>query len=194
MYAKHHTRGIILSSKADGDYDRVAYIFTQDFGLLRAKAQGVRRLGSKIASGVQDFSHGEYSLVHGKSGWRLVSARAEGNIFEDLRGEKAKLEVVAKLFLLIKKMMGEEEPNNELFLVVINFIGMVRSVDLYTLPGLECLVILKVLYHLGYMNNDPEFSLPLASVVISEEEVKRVLPKRSFLISVINDALRASHL
>ncbi len=156
MYCKHHTKGIVVGSKIEGDSSKRANIFTENFGLISARVQGGRNIRSKLRSGCQDFSFGDFSLVHGKSGWRVVSSRAEKNFFELFRNFPDKLKIVGNILNLIKKLTSEEEAHTPLFSVVSNFLNFLVTAKEQDIALAECLTLLRALHILGFMGHDPE--------------------------------------
>lgn len=68
------TKGYIISSEGKSESDKNFFILTKDLGLIRATAQGVRKIESKLRYSLQDFSFSEISFVMTKAGWRITSA------------------------------------------------------------------------------------------------------------------------
>lgn len=107
-YAVYTTRGWILASAPSGEASKSYSIYTEDFGLVSARAQGVRKLDSKLRYNLDDFSFATLSLVRGKEFWRLTGA------------EKAELPEGGKLararvLSLVKRLVHGEERNEALF-------------------------------------------------------------------------------
>mgnify|MGYP001571675779 FL=1 len=192
MYCKHHTRGIIVSSRIEGDSNRRINIFTENFGLISARLQGVRNAHSKLRGGSQDFSFGEFSLVHGKSGWKVVSVRADKNLFETFRNSPSKLKVVSNILNLIKKLVAEEETHSSLFSIISIFFNFLAKAKESDIALAECLTLIRVLHSLGYMRHDPELSIPISSLEIEIKDLEIIAPKRSKMIRLINESLKAT--
>lgn len=205
MYCKHHTKGIVIGSRTEGDSSRLINIFTENFGLIGAKVQGVRDLRSKLRSGSQDFSFGEFSLVHGRAGWKIVSARAERNFFEIFRNSPAKLKIAVNVLNLIKKLVTEEARVNSevsqevdlpaggpLFNTVLNFLSFLVTAKEEDIALVECLTLLRILHTLGYMRHDPELLIPMSSAEINIEDLEKIAPQRSKMIELINESLKAT--
>jgi hypothetical protein len=123
-------------------------IFTRDFGLVTAVAQGIRLEKSKLRYYVQNYSFAVFSLVRGKEFWRLTSAASGGDGFldtnisaqHDLRDRLlgnsscsrqsrsqgpsssspplATQELIAKIAALLKRLLQGESPHPELFDIV----------------------------------------------------------------------------
>ena len=194
MYHKHHTKGIILGGKNEGNDSKRIIVFTEKFGIINTRVQGVRNIHSRLQAGTQDFCIGEFSLVHGKAGWRLVSARSDKNIFEILRSSPPKLKVATNVLNLIKKLAGEEETNSTLFEIVSNFLEFLIPAKLESVSLAECLVLLRILNSLGYMRSDPELSLPISSSEIEMKDLETIAPRRLQITMLINESLKATNL
>lgn len=194
MYHKHHTRGIVVNGSNEGDHSRRIDLFSEEFGLINAKVQGGRSSNSKMRLAIQDFSVGVFSLVHGKTGWKVVSAAAEKNLFEEMKADFYKLKIIANIFNLVRKLVGEEKGNQNLFATIYNFFSFLVEAKEEEVPSAECLTLLRVLHHLGYMKNDPEFSLPISSQDIEAQHLTLVSAKRAALTRLINDSLKATQI
>lgn len=192
MYHKHHTKGIVVSSKVEGDSNRRVNIFTENFGLINAKVQGVRNIRSKLRGGTQDLSLGEFSLIHGKTGWKVVSARADINLFEEFRNYQTKLKIINNILYLINKLVSEEEAHSSVFSIISNFFNFLKNADDKDIASAECLTLLRILHSLGFMRHDPEFMIPMSSTEIGIEDLEKIAPRRSKMIELINESLKAA--
>ncbi len=197
MYHKHHTRGIIVSNKIEASDSCRVSIFTESFGIISAKVQGARMLRNKLRGGVQEFCTGEFSLVHGKTGWRVVSARAEKNLFEDFKHYPEKLKIVVNIISLIKKLVAEDPPvqvgekHNLLFDTVAKFFIFLQQIKESEVALAECLTLMRILHILGYMRHDPELTVPLSSSEIEIRDLETIAPRRSKIVTLINESLKA---
>jgi recombinational DNA repair protein (RecF pathway) len=195
MYRKHHTKGIVIGGGIEGDSSRRIKIFTENFGLVSAKVQGGRNIHSKLRSGSQDFSFGYFSLVHGKSGWKVVSVRAKTNFFEIFRNQPAKLKIVCNVLNLVQKLISEEEiknSHNSVFNIISNFFVFLVSAKEGDIALAECLTLVRILHSLGYMRYDPELSIPMSSTEIDIKDLEMIAPKRLKMITLINESLKAT--
>jgi len=200
MYFKHHSKGIVIWGKTEGSDSRRVGIFTESFGLIYAKVQGARTLRSKLRAGVQDLTLGEFSLIHGKTGWRVVSARPEKNLFEVFRNDSEKLKMVSNILCLIKKLVGEESRLNNrvgqacgnIFIIVQNFFNFLEKAKAEDIVLAECLTLMRILHELGYMSHDPELVIPLSSSEIKIEDLEIIAPRRSKMVELINESLKAT--
>jgi DNA repair protein RecO len=192
MYCKHHTKGIVVSGKGEGSDSRRINIFTENFGLISAKVQGGRNLRSKLRGGSQDFSIGEFSLIRGKTGWRVVSVRPTKNLFEVFRNFPDKLKISGNILNLVRKLVAEEEAHTSLFGIVRNFFSFLEKAKEGDIALAECLTLLRILHSLGYVRHDPELSVPISSSEITIESLEDIAPRRSKMVQLINESLKAT--
>lgn len=192
MYHKHHTKGIVVSSRIEGDSNKLVNIFTENFGLITAKVQSVRNLRSKLRGGCQDFSLSEFSLIHGKTGWKVVSVRADKNLFEEFRNSQTKLRIVNNILNLINKLVSEEEAHSSIFSIISNFLNFLSKAKEGDVALAECLTLLRILHSLGFMRHDPEFMIPMSSTDIVVEDLEKIAPRRLKMIELINESLKAA--
>lgn len=194
MYVKHHTKGIVISGRPESGESRGIFVFTEKFGLVWGKVQGARKLHSRLRGGVQDFSYGEFSLVHGKSGWKVVGAKTEKNFYEILKKSPEKIKIAANVLSLIKKLVDEEKEKTPLFAITINFLNYLEKAREEKIALTECLVLLKILNCLGYMRHDPELAIPVSSEEMADTDIETLAPRRQSLIRLINESLRATQI
>lgn len=74
MHTIHTTPALVVGSKPNGEASKLIFLFTREFGLITAVAQGIRFEKSKLRYCAQDYNLGIFSLVKGKEFWRLVGA------------------------------------------------------------------------------------------------------------------------
>ncbi len=135
-YAVYSTRGFILGSTPSGEASKIYLIYTEDFGLVRARAQSVRMLSSKLRYNLEDYSFGTFSLVRGKEVWRLTGA--------DKQDLPEKLSLVrARILNLVKRLVQGEERNEKLFNTLLTVTEKEMS---------EPVILSQILDALGYID------------------------------------------
>jgi DNA repair protein RecO len=135
-YAVYSTRGFILGSSPSGEASKIYLLYTEDFGLVRARAQGVRLITSKLRYNLEDFSFGSFSLVKGKEVWRLTGA-----LKIDLQPKFST--VRARVLNFVKRLVQGEEKNEKLFKTLLSITETEMS---------EPLILAHILSALGYMD------------------------------------------
>lgn len=105
-YTVHTTEGFILSSAPIGEANRLYHIFTREFGVIIATAQGVRLNVSKLRPHLLDFSFSSVSLVKGKEFWRITSASGI---------KKSTDKTYVQILTIIKRLLQGEGEHESLF-------------------------------------------------------------------------------
>jgi DNA repair protein RecO (recombination protein O) len=190
MYSIHTTPGFILSSRPYGEAGKLLSIFTEEFGLVRATAQGIRVEKSKLRPFIQDYSFGLYSFVRGKEYWRLTNA-------QEIDVPVQTNELTARIASLLSRLLQGEEAHVELFKVLDSLLAFISKGDM-TDPEpwktLESLVVIRILHRLGYIPAIAGLELEISSNSIDSHMLKHIEGKRAEMNIHINRALKESHL
>jgi hypothetical protein len=89
MYHKHTTHAFVLDVSTSGEKNHFVTLFTREFGMIKAKAQSVRVMDSKLRYALQEYSYIEVSLVKGKDIWRITNALPIYNFYFELMSLRA---------------------------------------------------------------------------------------------------------
>ncbi|MBU0750361.1 recombination protein O N-terminal domain-containing protein [Patescibacteria group bacterium] len=187
MRHKYVTPGIVLARNATSEASSFITVLTPDLGVLRAKAQGIRKPGAKLAPAVQTLSESDISLVRGKEGWRLAGAILTYNWFQKLEGmQRIRAGRVANL--LVRLVPGQmQEP--ELHQIYSEFLRILPTLTETQQDAAECLAALRILRTLG-LDTEP---LPEGEV-FSETMLADITDDRKEVIVRINRGITASGL
>ena len=190
-YTKHHTEGLILHTFERGEADRAYAIFTEQFGLLYAHATSVRLEKAKLRGALQEFGYSDVVLVRARDRWRITDARVVFSTWGAL-GDSTKRELVARLFRLVRRLMGTEEAHPELFRVLAEGVLCIGRMHLSheELHNLEVLLALRVLRHLGYLGDAQPLDHLLASPFINDILIFEAGRLRTRALSEINRSMR----
>lgn len=181
-----------MGSRNFGEAGRYFYIFTRDLGLVYASAQGVRKLSSKLRYTLQDFAYINVDLVRGKDFWRITTA-SRVNKLENLSKNMEVLKVFVNTARLLKRLLAGEDKNEELFTDLVRGLEVLEQAHKEELRHIEVLLVLRILYHLGYIGGENDLSDCLLSP-LAGDLVFKVSAKRKNILREINQALRQTHL
>lgn len=134
-YTVHTTEGFILSSAPVGEANRIYHIFTREFGVIIATAQGVRLSQSKLRPHLLDYSFSSVSLVKGKEFWRITSAAGIS---------KSKDKIYIQILTIIKRLLQGEGEHEVLFDYL--------KEELFKENLDETNLMIKILTDLGYID------------------------------------------
>lgn len=93
---------------------------------MRARAQGVRRPGAKLAAALATFAESSLVLVRGKEDWRIAGAVLEENWFTRIETASSR-EVAARVSGLLLRLVAGEVHDPKLFLIVRGFFEALAS-------------------------------------------------------------------
>jgi DNA repair protein RecO (recombination protein O) len=193
MHHIYHTEGIIVESRDFGEAGKYYSIFTRDLGMVRASAQGVRKLSSKLRFILQDFSYVKIDLIRGRDFWRVASA-SKTNQLEQIVKNKATFEVFDNVSRLLKRLLMGEDPNTPLFSDLINGLSILeKSETEEDLRNIEVILVLRILNNLGYIRGGLKLDA-LVKSPFEKELVLEVSKSRREILSQINKALKETQL
>lgn len=188
----YNTEAFVVSSRNSGEADRTFRLFTKDFGVISAKATGIRKVSSRLRFFVQDFKYIDASIVKGKNYWRLVSARP----IHELNSRKS-LTTSSRIrsLQLVGKLAPEGESLTELFdeLVSAYTFTSTNHPKKEDLESIEALIALKILHSLGYWG-DKQSENDLVKSPFNENVVAQVKLSKKTIIKELNNSLRATQL
>ncbi len=188
------TKAIVLKSSNVGEANKLYFLFTKDFGLIIATAQGIRLEKSKLKGHLQDLNISNVSLVKGRDFWRIVSVESESrpNFLKD----QDKMNIIKNIFSLLLRLINGEEKNEALFEVIEKFYQFLLEQDIKEgdFKNLESLTVLRVLYNLGYFKEHSELREFAENENLSLELLQKFDLKRKIAIVEINSALKHTQL
>ena len=193
MRHKYATPAIVLSRIPLSEASALITLLTADVGLVRARAQGVRKPGAKMASALQTFVESDVMLLRGKEGWRLAGALHTVDWFGKL-SRPARLRAGRIATLLLRLVHGESAEASAIFYTI--FLEFLRALVDHTeqeeeADAAECLAALRILRALGVDAGDIPGGL---SGDYSSETLTEVISSRADVVSRINKGISASGL
>ncbi len=194
-YHIYHTPALILESRPFGEGDRLLSCYTRELGLVVAHAKSLREMRSRLRYALTTFAHAEIDLIHGKHGWKLISARPV-NSHRSLLSERGKRLILAQHAGLIRRLIQGEERHESLFDEICSAIEYLDATPHDgEFRAAELLFVVRLLSQLGYWENSKEFAPLLESNVWKDPDALLLLKQeRPRVLTLVNLALRATQL
>lgn len=158
-YRVYQTEGIVLGKKDFGEAERMFYIFTEKFGMVKAIARGVRYIKSKLRPNLDLFFYDNFSLIMAKDIWKITDATEIANI-KNSEG----LKIFAKIANFLTRMIKGEEKNDFIWQEIKNLFFCLKS-DNRNLKDLEISFLARLLNNLGYLPEIPSSRKSLISAI-----------------------------
>ncbi len=190
MHTIHHSRAVILKSHGIGESNKMFWLFTEELGLVRAIATGVRKPASKLRGQLSDYSFITVDLVRGKDVWRLISAKELYNpLAQSSRHALARPYV--RTLATLERFLIDEGVHQELFAhiwEVGKYLEAHQAKDRDS-KLFDTFAIWRTLVHLGYIPQDEDIKVPFTEALekINDKKMKQ-------MIIVVNKTIKETHL
>lgn len=148
-YRIYQTEGIVLAKKDFGEAERLFYIFTEEFGMIKAIAPGVRYIKSKLRPNLDLFCYNNFSLIMTKDTWKITDA-GEISIIKNPEG----LKLFAKIAGFLTRMIKGEEKNDFIWKELRGLFSLLNS-GVKNIEDLEVSMLARILNNLGYLAEIP---------------------------------------
>jgi DNA repair protein RecO (recombination protein O) len=148
MRPKYKTRAIVLARNGLGEANLLVTLLTDEVGLVRARAQGVRKSNAKLAPSLTTLAESEVMLVRGAEGWRVAGASLVDNWFTRIGNAECRRRATRIVGLYLRLVSGEVvEPR--LFDSLQQFFRALASAPVEEHEAAEILAALELLAALG---------------------------------------------
>ena len=193
-YHIYHTGAIILGGRPSGEGDQMLYCYTRELGLISAHAKSLREGRSRLRYVLQLFAHAELDLIHGKHGWKLISARPIDS-FSLLWRHPSKRVLFAQHAQLIRRLIQGEERHELLFDEILAGLQFLKNISHEAeLRTAELIFVVRLLHHLGYWADKDQFATLLGEQPWTTDMLAFAEAKRTPILAGINQALRETQL
>ena len=102
------TEGVILKMGNQGEADQFLTLFTKDFGKFEILAKSIRKIASKLRSGIELFYLSKLCFVQGKS-FKILTDVILLEKFKNIRDDLKKLDIVYKILETTDSLIKDEE-------------------------------------------------------------------------------------
>ncbi|MDO8492763.1 MAG: recombination protein O N-terminal domain-containing protein [bacterium] len=196
----HHlyeTDAFIVGLYPANEANRTYLLFTENLGLVEAKAQGVRLNKSKLRYSLQAISKTRISLVRGREQWRIVGAQEPTHYWLDFKEEPEKVALIERFLFLVRRLIHGEERNLRVYQTLnlaINFLEETKVISNEELYLLEIVAVARILSALGYFEPKKTYLEILEENGITAESLTKANLCKKELLFDINSALKETHL
>lgn len=189
MRHKYETRGMVLSRTPLGEMSALVTLITPGLGLVRARAQSVRRPGAKLACALTTFAESSLVLVRGKESWRIAGAVLEENWFERMQCAVPRTRA-SRITGLVLQLVADETHDLGLFPILSNYFKALAVLPEEEQEVVEVLAALRILSALGLDAG----TIPGEPSSFSSTDLEVIKKNRTAYIARINNGIAASGL
>jgi len=114
MFVHYRTLGIIIKKENRGEANQLLTIITKDFGKVKILAKAIRKIKSKLKSGVPLFSLSEINFIQGKR-YKILTDAIREKKFTNINSDLNKLRIVTEIGENIDFLLREGEKEEEVW-------------------------------------------------------------------------------
>ena len=171
-----------------GEASSLVSLLTSELGLVRARAQGVRKPGAKLSAALTTLAQSDVILLRGKEGWRLSGAILAHDYFTDLAPDaRERAGRVANLMLRLVTDSG----GGEIYELFKEYLEILPTLADEEQDAAETLAALYLLQDAGL---DAGEQVPQTDGHFGNAAREYALAKRKDLITRVNRGIEASGL
>lgn len=170
MFVHYRTQGLILKKEDQGEADQLFTVYTKDFGKLTILGKAIRKISSKLRSGIELFYLSEIEFIQGKTHKTLTDAILIES-FSNLRKNLIKLTVASKISKVLDYLVRSPEPDEKIWSLLKEVFYKLDTLEVgpYRLELIYYYFLWNLLSILGYQ---PElYHCPLCQKKISSGKI-----------------------
>lgn len=189
MRHKYGTRAVVLGRRDLAEASASVDLLTEEFGVLRARAQGVRKPGAKMSAALQTLALSEVTLIRGKDGWRMAGALL-GDAYAQTLTPQLRVRA-ARVLSLLERLVRGEHKQPEIFTLMQTYLQaltLLSDEPLEIQDAAEVLAALRLLNLLGFDAG----TIPGELYDFDTTTLQEVVKERTALIARINTGIGAS--
>ncbi|MDE1966429.1 MAG: recombination protein O N-terminal domain-containing protein [Patescibacteria group bacterium] len=186
MRHKYQTEAIVLARYPVAEGSAHCVLLTPELGLIRVRAQGVRKSGAKLAAALATFAECDAIVLRGREGWRLSGAVLKENWFSRMNPSgRARAGRIAGLLL---RLVQGESADPALYRTLADFFEALGRLPEEEHDAAETLAALRLVAALGLDAG----ALPAEGAY--DSSALRALGERGNVIARVNRGIAASGL
>ncbi|MDI6602935.1 MAG: DNA repair protein RecO [Patescibacteria group bacterium] len=114
MFVHYRTQGFVFKKEDRAEADQLFTVYTKDFGKLEILGKAIRKISSKLRSGVEIFYLSEIEFIQGKTHKTLTDAILIKK-FENLKNNLNKLKIAYKISQVLDNLVSGQEPDEKIW-------------------------------------------------------------------------------
>jgi len=131
MFPYYRTQGLVFKIEDQFEADQMFSVFTKDFGRVEIFGKAIRKINSKLKSGIEIFSLSKIEFIQGKHKKTLTDALFVEK-FKNIYQIPEKFEVAIKISNLIDDFIRGEEKDDNIFNLLNDTFSKLNNYQLLT--------------------------------------------------------------
>ena len=114
MFTHYRTQGFFLKEEEQGEANRLFTVFTEDFGKLKVFGRAIRKIKSKLRTGLGLFYISEIEFIQGKGHKTLTDVILINN-FKGLKTDLKNLKIAYQISEILDDLIKGQEPDKQIW-------------------------------------------------------------------------------
>jgi DNA repair protein RecO (recombination protein O) len=143
--------GLILKKEDRGEADQLFTVYTKDFGKLEILGKAIRKISSKLRSGMEVFYLSEIEFIQGK-GYKTLTDSLPLEKFKNLRQDLNRLKIAYQMAEAADDFLRGPEPDEKIWSLLLKVFRKIddQKFSVRNLPALYRYFLFNFLSFLGY--------------------------------------------
>lgn len=171
MFVHYRTVGIVLKKTDRGEADQLFSVYTRDFGRVEILGRAIRKISSKLKSGIDIFYFSEVEFIQGK-GYKTLTDAIVLNRFENLRRSLKKLAIAYRISEVSDMIIVGQEKDKKIWRLIEETFDRLDKID-----SKKKDVELLLLYFICNLVSESGYALELYNCVSCE---KKIIPEKLY--------------
>ncbi len=129
MALHYRTCGFVIKKNDIAEADRIFTVFSQDFGKIKILGKAIRKITSKLKSGIDTFYLSEIEFIQGKT-YKTLTDSVVLEKFENIKKNLTKLKIIHKIAGSLDGLLGVEEKDEKLWDLINETFGKLEDYSL----------------------------------------------------------------
>ena len=131
MFVHYRTLGLILAKRDRGEADQLFTVYTRDFGKLEVLGKAIRKISSKLRSGVEIFYLSEIEFIQGKI-YKTLTDVLLIKKFQNLKKNLERLDIAYGISEDLDNFVRGEEPDKKIWQLILEVFERLNNSQLTT--------------------------------------------------------------
>jgi len=154
MFVHYRSQGFILKKENRGESSQLFTVYTKRFGKLEISGKAIRKISSKLRSGIDIFYLSDIEFIQGKTHKTLTDAVLIEK-FENIRKNLRKLKIVSKISEVFNELVKGQEKDEKLWSLLDEIFNKLNNLQ-FTIYNLQLLYYYFLWNFLSILGYEPE--------------------------------------
>jgi len=144
MFVHHRTKAIVLKKVDRREADQLFTLYTEDFGKLTVLGRAIRKISSKLRSGIEIFYLSEIEFIQGKA-YKILTDAILIEKFDNIRKDLRELTIATKIAEALDNLIQDQEPDERVWGLSLGVFKKLNNIN-FEIKNL------KLIYHYFFWN------------------------------------------